>query len=108
MYARYLSIAVLALGTGGCAVDPLEQAQSPIVAQASVPPVLDAPTEYLEVDVRSQSPFEDEIVCEREAKLGSHWKRRVCRTQSLAEQQRAASQEWLRTGGFSGSPTVIR
>lgn len=108
MNARCLSIAVLALGTGGCAIDPIEQSLLPLTAQTSVPPALDAPTEYLEVDVKTQSPFEDEVVCEREAKLGSHWKRRVCRTRSVVDQQRAASQEWLRTGGFSGSPTVVR
>jgi len=105
MNARCLSIAVLALGAGGCAVEP---SQAPLVAQSSVSTAADAPTEYLEVDVKAQSPFEDEIICERESKLGSHWKRRVCRTRAVVEQQRAASQEWLRTGGFSGSPTVVR
>jgi len=96
-------------GRRRCAVGP--PVQLPVNALSAPPATSDgasAPTEYLTVDVQVRSPGDGDIVCEKEATTGSHWKRRVCRTRSAMEQQRAASQEWLRTGGFSGSPSVVR
>jgi hypothetical protein len=102
---------LLTLGAYSCAADPVQQ--SPALALQPVPPTpleraTSAPTEYLAVDVKATSAGDGDIVCEREAKTGSHWKRKVCRTRDVVELERAASQEWLRTGGFSGSPTVVR
>ena len=112
MKAGCISAALITLGVCGCAAQPTQLAPTlaaePATQSALASATRPSPQEYAVVDVNTRAAGDAEIICEREAKLGSHFKREVCRTRTAVEQARSDSQEWLRTGGFSGSPTVVR
>ena len=60
-------------------------------------------------EVETASNREDEeIVCRREQKTGSHMRRVVCRSERERAEMRESSQDWLRSGGLEGSPVVAR
>jgi hypothetical protein len=62
------------------------------------------------VNVEPRPVGADETVCRKEAVLGSHRPRTVCRTRSQRDATRAAAQDWYRSGGRNGEisqvPTV--
>jgi hypothetical protein len=60
------------------------------------------------VVVRPPMESEDDLICRREAKTGTHRRKRVCRTRAQIESERRLSQEWIRSGGRDGSPIVAR
>lgn len=100
---RWASLAAI-LGLSACAVAPPAQ-QEPLVANYDASA---APETVKEVVVQPQPVNEDSLVCRDEVRVGSHWTRRRCFRRGDLERARQNAQEWLRTGGNSGSPTVVR
>lgn len=60
------------------------------------------------VVVAMQEPGSDDLVCRKEARIGSHRSRRVCFTRAQLDEITRQAQLWMRTGGFEGGPTVAR
>jgi len=61
-----------------------------------------------QVGIQPPSFSGDDVVCRKETRVGTHVRRERCfRRGELGEATRNA-QEWLRSGGFQGSPTVVR
>lgn len=101
----------------GCAAEgPRARADAQLAAPpgsehgaAAVPPGLSAAavTPDKTIELKPRPPTDDEVICRREVLTGSHWPREVCMTRGRREEIREKAQEWYRTGGREGSPSVV-
>ena len=60
------------------------------------------------VAVAPLPPSNDELICRKETRSGSHFSRKRCVTREQAERVRKNAQLWLRTGGMQGGGVVAR
>ena len=97
-----------------CAQQPISQQPPTAELQPAVPQVLLAST-LEEVRVRAkQVPIQllrvsgDDVVCRKEVRVGSHMRRERCFSRRDLDEATRNAQEWLRTSGFQGSPSVAR
>jgi hypothetical protein len=60
------------------------------------------------VAIAPLQPNNDELVCRKETRSGSHFSRKRCVTREQAEHVRKNAQLWLRTGGKQGGGVVAR
>ncbi len=119
-----LSLLVAGAFCAGCAADlrlPAEPAETPstvtVAADIAATPdvgmepkstTVDEGISNVNVSVPMPDLNIDELDCRREIKTGSHRERERCMTRSQRRAIRQASQEWLRSGGWQGSPVVVR
>ncbi len=101
MRAVALSLSLLSsLSLLGCAAQPIQPLAS----------LTDANHVQLEnvkeVSIRRRPTTGDQVVCEYVAPTGSHIRRKRCSTLRQRDREAAEAQEWLRTGGQSGSVTL--
>ena len=101
MRAVVLSLSLLSsLSLLGCAAQPSQ----PLHSLADTNHIL--LENVKEVSVRRQPTTGDRVVCEYVAPTGSHIRRKRCSTLRQRDREAAEAQEWLRTGGQSGSVTL--
>ncbi len=101
MRAVALSLSLLSsLFLLGCAVQPIQLLHS----------LDDANHVQLEnvkeVSIRRRPTTGDQVVCEYVTPTGSHIPRKGCNTVRQRDREAAEAQEWMRTGGQSGSVTL--
>ena len=94
-----ISISFCALTIAGCATQPqpVEQAAASSAQAAEVEQVAED-EQSSTTDVANAG---DEIICTREAVIGSRFKDKVCATRAQRDEARRKSQEFLREGGRS-------
>lgn len=92
---------------GGCAAG-LEKDAGSLASVASAENVKPTSDRVVGIEVKPRTvPGPNEIVCDETILTGTHQQRELCLSRAQRRAERAASQEWLRSGGFGGSPVVV-
>ncbi len=101
MRAVALSLSLLSsLSLLGCTAQPIQPLHS--LADANHVQL----ENVKEVSIRQQPTTGDRVVCKYVTPTGSYLRRRECYTVRQRAQEAAETQEWLRSGGRSGSVTL--
>lgn len=93
MFRAKATALVLLISLGACAAPPVPSAGDATIEESLV--------------VEVTAP-DDSIDCRYEKQTGSHMVVRVCTTAAERREVEAAAQQWLRTGGRSGSVERVR